>query len=199
MEPGTKEKANSDIFPCPTSLRGWWVVLGPSSHMDHILKITDLVHSSPFYKWGIIKKVIDRYTNAPNTQTPQTLFFFFFLFLWLYWGLVAAHGLFNAECRIFSYGLWTLSCGKRDLVPWPGIKPGPLHWEHGVLATGPPEKFPHKLFYVRKIIFRIKKESRVGKYLQCMQKAKDEYLQYVKINSISSADRKTGKRHEQVT
>ena len=27
-----------------------------------------------------------------------------------------------------------------DLVPWPGIEPGPLHWQHGVLATGPPGK-----------------------------------------------------------
>ena len=24
------------------------------------------------------------------------------------------------------------------LVPWPGIEPGPLPWELGVLATGPP-------------------------------------------------------------
>ena len=30
-----------------------------------------------------------------------------------------------------------LSCSMWDLVPWPGIKPRPLHWEHGVLATGP--------------------------------------------------------------
>ena len=33
-----------------------------------------------------------------------------------------------------------LSWGVWDLVPWPRIKPGPLHWDHGVLATGPPEK-----------------------------------------------------------
>ena len=39
-----------------------------------------------------------------------------------------------------SWGIWTLSCSVRDLVPWPGIEPGPLHWEHGVLPTGPPEK-----------------------------------------------------------
>ena len=28
------------------------------------------------------------------------------------------------------------ACGI--LVPWPRIEPGPWHWEHGVLATGPP-------------------------------------------------------------
>ena len=25
-------------------------------------------------------------------------------------------------------------------APWPGVEPGPLHWERGVLATGPPGK-----------------------------------------------------------
>ena len=30
-----------------------------------------------------------------------------------------------------SYSMW-------DLVPSPGIKLGPLHWEHGVLAPAPP-------------------------------------------------------------
>lgn len=77
------------------------MVLGPSSHMDHILKITDLVHSSPFYKWGIIKKVIDRYTNAPNTQTPQTLFFFFFFIPLVVLGL--------------SCSTWALQCRMQDL------------------------------------------------------------------------------------
>ena len=32
------------------------------------------------------------------------------------------------------------SCGIRDLVPDQGPKPVPLHWEHGVLAPGPPGK-----------------------------------------------------------
>ena len=33
-----------------------------------------------------------------------------------------------------------LSCSMGDVVPWSGIKPRPLHWEHRVLATGPPGK-----------------------------------------------------------
>ena len=50
-----------------------------------------------------------------------------------------------------SCSMWTLSCGMWDLVPCPGIKPGPLHWECGLLATGPPGKswsinFNHQLF-----------------------------------------------------
>ena len=32
------------------------------------------------------------------------------------------------------------SCSMWDLVPWPGIEP--LHWECGVLATGPPGRSP---------------------------------------------------------
>ena len=36
-------------------------------------------------------------------------------------------------CWVWLDSMW-------DLVPWPGIKPGPLHWEHRVLATGPPGK-----------------------------------------------------------
>ena len=31
-----------------------------------------------------------------------------------------------------------LCCGMWDLVPWPGITPGPPHWEPRVPITGPP-------------------------------------------------------------
>ena len=41
-----------------------------------------------------------------------------------------------------------LSCGLWHLVPWPGIRPGPLHWERGVLAAGPPGKSLWQLLYV---------------------------------------------------
>ena len=39
--------------------------------------------------------------------------------IWLYWFLIAA-------CRIFSCTMQTLSCNMWDLVPCPGIEPGPL-------------------------------------------------------------------------
>ena len=45
--------------------------------------------------------------------------------------------IFLVICRIFCCGMLTLSCGKWDLVPWQGIKPGPLHSECRVLTTGP--------------------------------------------------------------
>ena len=43
------------------------------------------------------------------------------LFIYLFrlcWVLVVARRIFVATCRIFSCGMW-------DLVPWPGIEPGP--------------------------------------------------------------------------
>ena len=52
-------------------------------------------------------------------------FFFFLLFLllfiWLCWVLVVTHGI---------------------QLPDQGLNLSPLHWEHGVLATGPPGKSP---------------------------------------------------------
>ena len=67
---------------------------------------------------------------------------FFNLFIWLCRVLVVARGNFDLHCRIgiFSCGMWALSCSMWDLVPWPGVEPRPLHWECGVLATGPPGK-----------------------------------------------------------
>ena len=37
-----------------------------------------------------------------------------------------------------SCSMQTLSCYMWDLVPWPGIEPDPLPWDHR--ATGPPGK-----------------------------------------------------------
>ena len=64
---------------------------------------------------------------------------FFLIFIWLPWILVAAHGIFDlcfgVQDLLFQLGTW-------DLVLGPGIDPGPLHWEKGGLATGPPGKCP---------------------------------------------------------
>ena len=52
--------------------------------------------------------------------------FIFYLFIWLHQVLVAA------------YGIW---------FPDQGLNLGPLHWEPGVLATGPPGKSrQHQVF-----------------------------------------------------
>ena len=39
-----------------------------------------------------------------------------------------------------SCGTRELRCRMWDLVPGPGIEPGPLRWEQGVLTTGSPGK-----------------------------------------------------------
>ena len=33
---------------------------------------------------------------------------------------------------VAAHRIFDLTCGMWYLVPWPGIKPGPLHWEHRV-------------------------------------------------------------------
>ena len=50
--------------------------------------------------------------------------------------------LFYLAALGLSCGIWTVSCGMWDLIPWPHIEPWPLHWESGVSATGPPGKCP---------------------------------------------------------
>ena len=45
--------------------------------------------------------------------------------------------LFVEACGIFSCSMQTLNCGRWDLVPWQEMESRSLHWELGVLATGP--------------------------------------------------------------
>ena len=58
--------------------------------------------------------------------------------------------LMNLNIFIYLFALG-LSCSTRDLqlhhgggiwFPEVGLKPGPLHWEYRVLATGPPGRCP---------------------------------------------------------
>ena len=93
----------------------------------------------PFPDWGIIifLPVPSLYMPCPTTSclvsSSPSLKKNIYLFIWLRWVLVAT-------CRIFSCSMRTLSCSMWDLIPCWGIELGPLHWEHGVLATGPPGK-----------------------------------------------------------
>ena len=56
----------------------------------------------------------------------------------LCWVLVMSRGLLSLHRG--TWDLWLWHCGMWNLVPWPGIEPRPLHWEHGVLAARPPGK-----------------------------------------------------------
>ena len=70
-----------------------------------------------------------------NWRCECKVFLFVFCFLFIVFIHLAALGLscgtsglrssvFVAACGIFSYSMWTLSCGVWDLVPWPGMEPG---------------------------------------------------------------------------
>ena len=74
--------------------------------------------------------------------------FYLFIYLWLHWVLIVARGIFVAACRLLHCGMWTQlqhACGIQ--FPNQGSNPGPLHWVHGVLPTGPPGKSLHSIIY----------------------------------------------------
>ena len=49
-----------------------------------------------------------------------------------------------ALCRdLYSIFFWPYHVAGGILVPWLEIQPSPLAWEHRILTTGPPGKFPH--------------------------------------------------------
>ena len=47
-------------------------------------------------------------------------------FICLPWVLVVACGIFHCDLGGFGCGMWALSWGMWDLVPWSGMEPGPL-------------------------------------------------------------------------
>ena len=46
-----------------------------------------------------------------------------------------------------------------DLVPWQGIEPGPLHWEHEALATGPPAEVSGETFIFMFVFIKSQKTN----------------------------------------
>ena len=67
--------------------------------------------------------------TKPSKDLILLLFFFFLVFQYLF-------------IYLFTYlAVPGLSGGMWNLVPDQGSNPGPLHWEHGVLASVPPGKF----------------------------------------------------------
>ena len=53
----------------------------------------------------------------------------------------------NLSCSPWDF-FFFFRCSMWDLILWPGIKPGPLHWECGVLALDRQESIPQFTFYV---------------------------------------------------
>ena len=104
----------------------------PSTILSNIIKHSRLKNIFPSLYLGI-------------TIIPESLFSFFLLFLHIY----STYYLFIWLCQIL-----VAACGIQ--FPYQGLNPGPLYWEHGVLATGPPgnscfflaEIVPWRSFYI---------------------------------------------------
>ena len=64
------------------------------------------------------------------------------LFICLCQVLITAH-------RLFNYGMWTLSCGIWDLVPWlaQGWNLDPLHWGTPSLSHWTTKEVPRHLYF----------------------------------------------------
>ena len=82
-----------------------------------------------------------------NDQWCWTLFHVFINHFYIFLCEVAVQifwpffkNLFIWLCQVSVATWWDLCCSLWDLVPWPGIEPRHLHWEHGVLTAGPPGK-----------------------------------------------------------
>ena len=79
--------------------------------------------------------------HPPERRHSINIFFNWLtnVFIWLHLVCVVAHGIFHCGIQILSCSVW-------DLVPDLGWNLGPLHWQHGILATGPPGK-PRRLSF----------------------------------------------------
>ena len=62
---------------------------------------------------------------------------FVYLFNWSCWVFSVAGGIFSLHCD-----MWTLGCGMWDLVPWPGIEPGPTALGTWSLSHGTTREVP---------------------------------------------------------
>ena len=70
--------------------------------------------------------------------------------LWtlLYQVLIATCGIFSCSVWTLSCGTQTLSCSMWDLVPWPRIKPGPLHFRECSLSHRTAREVPTSLLTI---------------------------------------------------
>ena len=84
------------------------------------------------YGINIEMRCYSRFTCWHVGFSPGSVSFFVCRFVFNIY--LAVLGL-SCSLQTVSYSMW-------DLVPEQGSDPGPLHWEHGVLTTGPPGKSP---------------------------------------------------------
>ena len=96
---------------------------------------------------------LKKFPSIPSFQRVFKKYLFIYLFgcagsqlqhvgssLWYAGSLVEIRDLLVMACELL-----VAACGIQ--FPDQGLNPGPLHWEHGALATGPPGKFPESFFF----------------------------------------------------
>ena len=84
-----------------------------------------------------------------NWATELNWIYFHFLYLFIY--LIWLHWIFVVACRMFRCGMWTLSCGLWDLVPWLGIELGSPALGAQSLNPWTTREVPH--WYIYEIYF----------------------------------------------
>ena len=106
--------------------------------------ISPLVISASSWNRGSIRgSLVVRYKHPQaGTKGLSSLWgcFFFFFLIFIY---LTAPGQINkiSACGIFVVACEFLAEACRSLLPDQGLNLGLLHWEHRVLAIGPPDKF----------------------------------------------------------
>lgn len=87
---------------------------------------------------------------------PPVLNQYFFHILFILLICLAELGLhYMVGSRIFV-------CGGGALVPWPGLDPEPLCWEHRVSSTGPPRKSQSIFVFISHSCLRLHKDNDGG-------------------------------------
>ena len=91
--------------------------------------------------WTCVSCTIGRFFTTKPPEKPSFLCTFMQIWLTGFLFLFFNIGLFSC------IGSWLQHMGSLDQ----GLNPGPLHWEHGILATGPPGEPPDLLFKIYRL------------------------------------------------
>ena len=72
-------------------------------------------------------------------------YIYIYIFIWLQQVLVASFNTWNLPCNMQVHkGSIVVACGIQ--FPDQGLNLGPMHWEYGVLASGPQWKSPNQTY-----------------------------------------------------
>ena len=121
-----KKKLFSSLFPSGE----WWFLPRASPACSSAWRLGDIRLSGPVF---MLQQSLSAFSTPPAFRKfslgPETV-------------CLAVHSSFLKIYLFLFFNASGLSCSMWDLfiVPWLGIKPVPLHWEHRVLVTGRPAK-----------------------------------------------------------